>query len=364
MIKLAQTDSSYQASSILSKRVRQYNENARKLLPYLKQSTNLRNVNTEQKFDQAFQQLCAFVEPTVLLVRTGGGEEAHFRRIQIIASLKSTKGFNELNVFQLIKEETERHTEIGREINQQISAGKDYQRDLDNLIVRMLKKIIYSGIDGRDKFILTDFPDTIKQAQEFEDHCAKITAVIFSAAGESNSSFTEIIDNGLSIESIDSLLEKEHRIKTMYGWDESTFNDHLGNKTEYAIIIGAPLSGKSTVARIIAENANGKVFEMAKVAEEIRPKLETEEGPFEGRIPDAEVEKSILATIAADKAAGNKFLYIFDGQHHESLQKMTTFMLNDICAPSYYITASADAKEIERRYKEKNEIAEDLTEED
>ncbi len=164
MIKLSQTDSSYQASAILSKRIRQYNENAKKLFPYLKQSTNLRIVNTEQKFDQAFQQLRAFVEPTVLLVRPGGGDGAYDRRNQIISTLKSTKGFNELNVFQLIKEETERHTEIGREINQQISAGKDYQRDLDHLIVKMLKKIIYSGIEGREKFILTDFPDTIKQA--------------------------------------------------------------------------------------------------------------------------------------------------------------------------------------------------------
>lgn len=150
----------------------------------------------------------------------------------------------------------------------------------------------------------------------------------------------------------------------MYGWDESTFNEHLGNKTEWGIVLGQSLSGKSLVAKIIADNANGKVFEMTKIAEEIRPKLETEEGPFEGRIPDAEVEKSILATIAADKAAGNKFLYIFDGQHHESVDKMASFMLNSICAPSYIISCSADPKDIERRYKEKNEIAEDLTEED
>ena len=35
MINLAQSDPSYQASSILSKRIRQYNENAKKLMPYL-----------------------------------------------------------------------------------------------------------------------------------------------------------------------------------------------------------------------------------------------------------------------------------------------------------------------------------------
>ncbi len=50
MISLAQSDESYQASAILSKRIRQYNENAKKLMPYLKAATNLRCVNTEQIF--------------------------------------------------------------------------------------------------------------------------------------------------------------------------------------------------------------------------------------------------------------------------------------------------------------------------
>lgn len=62
----------------------------------------------------------------MLLVRPGGGEGALESRQEIIKTLKETKGFLELNVFQLIKEETERHTEVGREINEQISAGKDY----------------------------------------------------------------------------------------------------------------------------------------------------------------------------------------------------------------------------------------------
>lgn len=118
MICKAQQDSSYQASAILSKRIRHYNENAKKLMPYLQSSTNLRCVNTEQNFDQAFKQLSCFVEPTVLLVRPGGAANSYDARGEIIKTLKETKGFIELNVFQLIKEETERHTEVGREINE------------------------------------------------------------------------------------------------------------------------------------------------------------------------------------------------------------------------------------------------------
>lgn len=39
---------------------------------------------------------------------------------------------------------------------------------MDDLIVKMLRKIIYSGIEGRDKFILSDFPHSIKQSAVFE----------------------------------------------------------------------------------------------------------------------------------------------------------------------------------------------------
>jgi len=45
----------YQASSILSKRIRLYNENCKKLMPYLQEATKLRMVNTEQNLDMALQ---------------------------------------------------------------------------------------------------------------------------------------------------------------------------------------------------------------------------------------------------------------------------------------------------------------------
>ena len=213
-------------------------------------------------------------------MRPGGEENAFEKKGEIIEQLKTAKGFVELNVFQLIKEETERNTEVGKEINEQISAGKDYQRDLDYLIVKMLKRNIYSGIEDRCKFILTDFPDTIKQAQEFENSCSRLTAVIFAVGGDiaiDAKKPNSIIQNGLSLDSIDSLMQKEHRLKPMRAWDETTFNEHLGNKTEWCILIGQPLSGKSLVAKLVAECNNGKVIDLAKIAEDIRPRLEVDE---------------------------------------------------------------------------------------
>ena len=67
-------------------------------------------------------------------------------------------GFVNLDVNSLIRDENERKTAIGLEFLSMVSAGKIIPADM---IVRMLRKIIYSG-DGSTKFILSGFPDIIE----------------------------------------------------------------------------------------------------------------------------------------------------------------------------------------------------------
>ena len=71
-------------------------------------------------------------------------------------ALIADHGFFELDTNALIRDENERKTEIGVEVLSRVSAGKVISAEL---IVKMLKKIIYSGVE-KDKFILTGFPDT------------------------------------------------------------------------------------------------------------------------------------------------------------------------------------------------------------
>jgi adenylate kinase family enzyme len=73
-----------------------------------------------------------------------------------------------------------------------------------DLIVKMLKKCIYSGV-GKDKFVLTGFPDTNEQATEFEQSCAKLTAIIYASGQEP---VVEIMNNSLEMFSIDALFQK------------------------------------------------------------------------------------------------------------------------------------------------------------
>ena len=317
-------------------------------------------MNTEQIFETALKQLSSSVEPTVLIVRPSGVENAHDIRKDIIVKLVETQGFVELNVHNLIREENERHTEIGREITSLVSAGKTIPNDL---IVKMLRKIIYSGIEDRNKFILTDFPDNRESAEDFEAQCSTIKAVILACGPDQK---IEIVDNALDQDSIDAMFQKGNRLKPLRGWDETLFKEQLGNKVDWAIVKGESLSGKTTVAKMIAESTKGKVLDLRTIAEAIRPRLAGDEGEFEGRIPDAEVEKDVKKIIMDDMERGDKFLYLFDGLYHETVEASIAFLTGAFGAPTQLITTTAIQSEIVRRFKEGKEMgeADELGEED
>ena len=69
------------------------------------------------------------------------------------------------------------------------------------MIVRMLRKIIYSG-DGQNKYVLSSFPDIIEQAKEFEKNCANISCIIYAT---SDDKYVEIKNNNLTLFNIDAL---------------------------------------------------------------------------------------------------------------------------------------------------------------
>ena len=77
--------------------------------------------------------------------------------------------------------EITRQTDIGRKIKAALDKGKEIDHQ-STLVVDILKRIIYSGIDSHNKFLLIGFPDQIEQASVFENHCATISAIVYATA--------------------------------------------------------------------------------------------------------------------------------------------------------------------------------------
>ena len=207
MTQLGEDNAAYVCSSDLSQGIKEFNNNARELLPYLRSSTNLTDVDTNQSFEKTMELVNKMVEPCVIHIRPGAN--SNDLRKEITEQLAKKHGYMNLDINGLIRDENERKTAIGLEMNAMVQANKIIPAEM---IVRMLKKVIYSGNPELNKFILTSFPDIIEQAKEFEINCARIAAIVYSTTQDK---IVEIKNNNLSLFNIDSLFQKEFRLRTM-----------------------------------------------------------------------------------------------------------------------------------------------------
>ena len=124
-------------------------------------------------------------------------------------SLCEKHKFIKLEVNQLQSDETNRGTKAGKEFQKLLSTGKIISA---NQTVQMLQKIVYSGT-GEDRFLLSGFPNIIEQAEEFENNCSKISAIIFPAIPGAS------VDINLNLFNMDAYFQKEGRLKVLTQWN-------------------------------------------------------------------------------------------------------------------------------------------------
>ena len=112
-------------------------------------------VNSEGTIDQTVKQFYRILEPQVIHIRPGAASNDLKKKItdDLVA-----EGWCNLDINSLIRDENERRTDIGQEIHKMVSGNRIIPAEM---IVRMLRKIIYSGDVSKRNFILTSFPDII-----------------------------------------------------------------------------------------------------------------------------------------------------------------------------------------------------------
>lgn len=157
---------------------------------------------------------------------------------------------------------------------------------------------------------------------------------------------------------IDSLFAKDNRLKTLKQWDPRELDEQLGYRTEWGMVTGRSLSGKSTIAEIVAKLAHGKIIDMVKMSEKTKDRLGTEDEPFEGDVPLEEVEKDVIDLIQNDKKQNprNKIMYIIDGYMHASADAFLKWFEEHFGMPSFHLFCTVDKAMIEARFKERNEM--------
>ena len=93
---------------------------------------------------------------------------------------------------------------------------------------------------------------------------------------------------------------------------------------------------------------------MKDIAEKLRAKLGTEDGPFEGEVPIGEVEKEIIAVIDASKGAATKSKFVFDGYTHKTEEAFLSFT-EQFGLPEFLLLLTAEFDTISKRLLAKEE---------
>ena len=368
MLSVGKGTPTYLPSAILSKKVRNFNEQAQKILPLLRSSTNFVELDTgSQTFEKSFKDLCNAVEPCVLHVRSftdQGGVGSDEVKDHILQTLTDNWQYAEINVNEVISLESERKTVFGKEFLSMVSTGKMIPAES---IVRMLRRVIFSG-DGRTKYILSGgFPFTVDHAKEFEKSCSSIAAVIYSPAPYEEGA---IHFNSLSVYNIDTLFQKDFRLRVLSDWDEQHWQEIFDSvKVDWCLVLGQPLSGKTTVANTIKKAfgpSQVTVVDWQKTEEQIKSTLGSAEEPFQGDVPLAQLEDAVVSMIQQDKKAGKRLTYVFDAfPKHPSSTEFAKFQREKLrCPPDHIITAVVqDTPVLVQRFKAKVGAEADLSEE-
>mmetsp|Transcript_3945 Transcript_3945/g.5950 ORF Transcript_3945/g.5950 Transcript_3945/m.5950 type:complete len:385 (-) Transcript_3945:810-1964(-) len=297
------------------------------------------------------KEVYSHIEPLIIHVRPGAN--SNDLKNEIVNKLSSEHGFVNLDINQCTSGENERGTAIGHEYRRLVAQAKVIPADFT---VKMLNKIIYCGQPKQNKFILSNFPDIIDQAKEFEKNCSQISAMIYPTG---NSQTVEIKNNNLSLFNIDSFFQKEFRLKTMSEWSYQVFDEKLGNSVQYGVINGKSLSGKTTLCKMMADNLGYRVIDFKQIGDSLKSKLGTEEEPFEGEVPLKEIEKEIVKIINSAKGTNAKF--VFDSFPHKEFAEFQG-LIDQFGSPDFFLFLTTEEKAVKERWMKKNE-SEDFPEE-
>jgi hypothetical protein len=108
------------------------------------------------------------------------------------------------------------------------------------------------------------------------------------------------------------------------------------------------------VASILAKNQGYTILDMNAISETVKGRLGSEEEPFEGEVPIAEVETEIVNQINNAQKSGIRTKFVFDNYTHAKESEFLKFIEQFGC-PEFALFLTADSTTIGSRWLAKND---------
>lgn len=137
-------------------------------------------------------------------------------------------------------------------------------------------------------------------------------------------------------------------------WNAQKFEEKMGNKSQYGVIVGKTCSGKTTVANFMANSLNMdmKVIDMKKIKKD-NPPLDGEGNPVEGEECKLSTVEEIVTKMIKSEPSTR---WVFDEYLHDKEEDFFNFIAQ-FGTPDYFLLLDCKQKDaIRQRYKVVNEI--------
>ena len=121
------------------------------------------------------------------------------------------------------------------------------------------------------------------------------------------------------------------------------------------MVLGNWYTGKSSVAKAMAQHFGYQVIDMKATAVTIKASLGTEEEPFEGEVPLSDVEKAVVKHVGEQVASGTRVKFVFDGFTHKDSAAFIAFT-KQFGTPNFIIHLEATDASIKQRYCTEKEL--------
>lgn len=331
-------------STVLMQVVKDFYRNIKGTLELCKKMKVLRELQNSEEIalPKLIESAGELVRPEIILGRCH--EKGQELLEAMISDLVNAGGYMHLDVSNLRKEETARRTEVGAEMMQFAAKGKIIPADCT---IKMLKRIIYSG-SGQQRFVLTGFPEEVEQLKLLEETCARIDWEFYLHPSE------ESPLSSYSGACIETYMHSTHRLTASSSFNFASMDKYHGEQTQYVLVHGPKLSGKTAVSKMIAERFGYTLLDVASSTEELKKKLATEEVPADSvAVNFDQVLKHMQDRMSGRKNRKEKFVVdVFPLENPETLPTV----LNAFGPPTRYLELDFPLDYVKARYKVVNTL--------
>ena len=339
------SDKTQVSSATLCKIIKDFYISTKDVFPILKQNNFLVEItnNDETPVETLFEKISVEFDPELILMRRD--EDSEEAMNDAIKSLTEKLCYRLINVPELCKEEVVRKTKIGLELIDQTIAGKFITTEM---LLKCLRKYLYS-LDRHKKFLLINFPDEIAQLRLLEKACCHVAKDFYFYPEQG-----EILVK-TELCTIETLMKKTNRLIPITMFNPDLLERYYGDNLTYAVILGAPLSGKTAVAKRI-EKSGYTLLDGNVLTEDIKKKLATEDNPAENiTVTLEQLLDEIKLKITTRENKREKF--VLDGLPIEDASAITK-LIELVGPPAFFVELTCNNNELKERYKKKNEVQE------